>query len=71
MGHNTCKSMGRVLCVVRRSGIFVFLGGLPRDRPIFLRKKNQLGARPFPTQSSKVAVYSPLLGHHEIDRTFL
>ena len=26
MGHNTCKSMGRVLCVVRRQRL-VFDGG--------------------------------------------
>ena len=37
MGHNTCKSMGRVLCVVRRY-IHKFWALLSRDRP---RKMHQ------------------------------
>ena len=27
MGHNTCKSMGRVLCVVRREGNRLIING--------------------------------------------
>ena len=51
------------------SGIFAF-GGC-QDIGLYFREKNQLGVRPFPTQSSKVALYSPVVGHHAIDRTFL
>ena len=44
-------------------------GGL--EIGLYFREKNQLGVRPFPTRSSKVALYSPVVGHHEIDLTFL
>ena len=54
-----------------RADFWYFRFGGCQEIGLYFCEKNQLGVRPFPTQSTKVALYLPVVGHHEIDRTFL
>ena len=65
-----CK-MAAILTMFRRADFWYFRFGGCQEIGLYFRGKIQLGVRPFPTQSLKVALYSPVVGHHEIDRTFL